>query len=182
MKFIEIDTRKKREISSDIYYSVMNTPIGELIVASTHRGLISIQFPGDSGLNPEDRLRKILNYQGNLVENKEKNRLVTDQLLEYFQGMRTHFALPVELRGTDFQRSVWKAVARVSYGQIRSYGEIARELGKPKASRAVGAANGANPIPIVIPCHRIIGADGSMIGFGGGIALKEKLLQIERRT
>jgi O-6-methylguanine DNA methyltransferase len=180
MKFIEIDTRKEREISSDIYYSVMNTPVGELVIASTNRGLLRIILPIDGSYHPQDRLRNDSNYYGTLVEDDEKNRLAIDQLLEYFQGMRHDFALPVELRGTDFQISVWKAVARVPYGQTRSYGEIARGIGKPKASRAVGAANGANPIPIVIPCHRIIGADGSMTGFGGGIVLKEKLLQIEK--
>ncbi|MFH1942641.1 MAG: methylated-DNA--[protein]-cysteine S-methyltransferase, partial [bacterium] len=105
-----------------------------------------------------------------------------NQLLEYFNGTRKVFSLPIDLRGTDFQKSVWEAVRKVPYGQTRSYGDIAKAIGNPRASRAVGAANGANPIPIIIPCHRIIGSDGSITGFGGGIPLKQKLLNLEKKS
>jgi O-6-methylguanine DNA methyltransferase len=101
------------------------------------------------------------------------------QLTEYLEGKRRAFALPLRLEGSDFQKEVWEAVARIPYGRTASYGEIALLIGKPKASRAVGAANGANPIPIVIPCHRVIGADGSLTGYGGGIALKTRFLALE---
>ncbi len=101
------------------------------------------------------------------------------QLSEYLEGKRRAFDLPLRLDGSDFQKEVWEAVTRIPYGQTASYGEIALLIGKPKASRAVGAANGANPIPIVIPCHRVIGADGSLTGYGGGIALKSRFLALE---
>jgi methylated-DNA-[protein]-cysteine S-methyltransferase len=101
------------------------------------------------------------------------------QLAEYLEGKRRVFDLPLRLEGTEFQKEVWEAVSHVPYGQTASYGEIALLIGRPRASRAVGAANGANPIPIVIPCHRVIGADGSLTGYGGGIALKSRFLALE---
>lgn len=101
------------------------------------------------------------------------------QLVEYFEGRRRLFDLPYVLHGSDFQKDVWNAVARVPYGSTASYGEIAHIVGRPEASRAVGAANGANPIPIIIPCHRIIGASGALTGYGGGLPLKRRLLALE---
>ena len=101
------------------------------------------------------------------------------QLTEYLEGKRRVFDLPLQLEGSDFQKEVWKAVSHIPYGKTASYGEIAHLIGKPKASRAVGAANGANPIPIVIPCHRVIGSDGSLTGYGGGLALKSRFLALE---
>jgi O-6-methylguanine DNA methyltransferase len=101
------------------------------------------------------------------------------QLIEYLEGKRRVFDLPLRLEGCDFQKEVWGAVSHIPYGQTASYGEIAHLIGKPKASRAVGAANGANPIPIVIPCHRVIGSDGSLTGYGGGLALKSRFLALE---
>jgi methylated-DNA-[protein]-cysteine S-methyltransferase len=101
------------------------------------------------------------------------------QLIEYLEGKRRVFELPLHLEGTDFQKRVWEAVSRVPYGQTASYGEIAHLIGKPGASRAVGAANGANPVPIVIPCHRVIGSDGSLTGYGGGMPLKMRFLALE---
>ena len=101
------------------------------------------------------------------------------QLAEYLEGKRRVFDLPLRLEGSDFQKAVWDVVGRIPYGQTASYGEIAHLVGKPKASRAVGAANGANPIPIVVPCHRVIGADGSLTGYGGGLALKSRFLALE---
>lgn len=101
------------------------------------------------------------------------------QLSEYLEGKRRVFELPLHLEGSEFQKDVWEAVFQIPYGQTASYGEIAHLIGKPKASRAVGAANGANPIPIVIPCHRVIGSDGSLTGYGGGLALKSRFLALE---
>lgn len=102
------------------------------------------------------------------------------QLDEYFAGNRTTFTVALSPQGTDFQQRVWRALMQVGYGDTVSYGNIAKQLGKPKASRAVGAANGANPIPIIIPCHRIIGANGKLTGFGGGLPTKQWLLAHER--
>jgi methylated-DNA-[protein]-cysteine S-methyltransferase len=101
------------------------------------------------------------------------------QLQEYFAGERSHFDLLLNGAGTDFQQSVWSALARIPFGEVRSYGDIAREIGRPKAVRAVGAANGRNPLPIIVPCHRVIGSNGSLTGFAGGLDIKKKLLALE---
>lgn len=101
------------------------------------------------------------------------------ELLEYFAGKRTEFTFPVEVEGTDFNRKVWEQVARIPYGTTKTYGEIARAIDKPGAARAVGTANGKNPIPIVIPCHRVVAGGGKLGGFGGGLLLKRKLLRLE---
>ena len=103
------------------------------------------------------------------------------QLDEYFNGKRKIFNLPLKLNGTDFQIDVWKALQTIPFGETRSYGEIAKAIGKPKASRAVGMANNRNPIVIIVPCHRVIGHDGSLTGFGGGIELKRRLLELEQK-
>ncbi len=103
------------------------------------------------------------------------------QLQEYFNGKRTHFDLPLSLAGTPFQRSVWSALQDIPWGETRSYKDIAVKIGNPKATRAVGGANHRNPIPIVIPCHRVVGSDGSLTGFGGGLPMKRHLLEIEKR-
>lgn len=102
------------------------------------------------------------------------------QLEQYFKGERQEFDLPIKLKGTDFQLKVWTALRHIPYGETCSYGEIAKKVGNSKASRAVGGANNKNPILIIVPCHRVIGADGSMVGFGAGIGVKEYLLNLER--
>ncbi len=106
-------------------------------------------------------------------------RAAEAQLREYFAGARTRFALPLAPQGTPFQLGVWQELARIPYGATISYAELAQRVGKPTAMRAVGAANGRNPLPIVLPCHRVIGADGSLTGFGGGLPVKEFLLRLE---
>jgi methylated-DNA-[protein]-cysteine S-methyltransferase len=106
--------------------------------------------------------------------------LTREQLAEYFAGTRRGFDLPLDPRGTDFQRRVWERLTHIGYGETTTYGALARELGDAGASRAVGLANGSNPLPIVIPCHRVIGADGTLTGFGGGLPVKAALLELER--
>ena len=101
------------------------------------------------------------------------------QLEEYFDGKRQVFDLPIAMHGTNFQRAVWERLRAIPYGETRSYGEIAREIGNPKAARAVGMANNRNPISIIVPCHRVIGADGSLVGYGGGMETKRRLLDFE---
>ena len=103
------------------------------------------------------------------------------QLMEYFEGVRTVFDLPYQVNGTDFQKSVWDALAKIPYGTVKTYGTIAKEIGSVKASRAVGGACNKNPIAIVIPCHRVVGSNGNLTGFAGGLTVKETLLQLEQR-
>jgi len=106
---------------------------------------------------------------------------ITGQLNEYFAGIRTEFSISIDLIGSDFQKKVWKVLRNIPYGTTMSYGEVARQIGQPTASRAVGSANNANPIPIIIPCHRVIGANKTMTGFGGGVETKIRLLELEYR-
>lgn len=115
-------------------------------------------------------------------ERTELTDRAMDQLREYFSGQRKQFELPYELRGTEFQKKVWAALEAIPYGQTRSYREIAQAVGNPKAVRAVGAANGKNPMWVVVPCHRVIGADGGLTGYAGGVELKRALLELEQRT
>jgi O-6-methylguanine DNA methyltransferase len=104
------------------------------------------------------------------------------RIVEYLNGARREFDLPLDLRGTEFQRRVWATVAGIPYGETRTYADIARAIGKPKAVRAVGAANGANPLPLVVPCHRVLGSDGSLTGYGGGLDVKRQLLEMESQS
>ncbi|MCH8890354.1 MAG: methylated-DNA--[protein]-cysteine S-methyltransferase [Myxococcales bacterium] len=107
------------------------------------------------------------------------NRAAIEQILEYLASERTHFDVPLDLRGTPFQRAVWDALLEIPYGESCSYAEVARAVGRPKAQRAVGSANNANPVSLIVPCHRVIAADGSLGGYGGGQKLKARLLAME---
>ncbi len=148
-----------------IYYSRLDARGFSLGITSSEGAIVAID------LNPGERLEA--------EPALARHRDFEQQLVEYLEGKRRVFELPLRLEGSGFQKEVWEAVACIPYGRTASYGEIARLIGKPKASRAVGAANGANPIPIVIPCHRVIGADGSLTGYGGGLALKSRFLALE---
>jgi len=117
-----------------------------------------------------------------MIEDAGRTAEVRRQLDEYFAGRREEFDLVLAPRGTPFELSVWEELRRIPFGQTRSYADVARALGKPAATRAVGRANGANPIPIVVPCHRVIGSNGSLTGFGGGLAAKARLLELEGRS
>jgi methylated-DNA-[protein]-cysteine S-methyltransferase len=153
-------------------YQFLKTPIGTLLIAGDERAIHRIEFPrdGTAGKPEAGWTESARGPVGDAVR----------QLREYFLGKRTDFDLPLEPQGTAFQRGVWKRLEEIPYGETISYGELAKRVGNPKASRAVGAANGQNPIPIVIPCHRVIGANGKLTGFGGGLPTKEKLLNLEK--
>lgn len=120
----------------------------------------------------------------NIIEGSKTELLmeIVKQLDEYFEGMRKVFDLPIEPEGTEFQKKVWRALIEIPYGETKSYGEIAKIIGNDKAARAVGMANNKNPIAIIIPCHRVIGANGKLVGYAGGLELKEKLLELEKRS
>jgi methylated-DNA-[protein]-cysteine S-methyltransferase len=154
-------------------YRYLDTPIGKLLIAGDRDTVRRIEFPK----NGEPRRPGAGWAESSIGVLEEAAR----QLCEYFSGSRKGFDLPLAPEGTDFQRAVWRELQNIPYGRTISYGELARRIGNSKASRAVGAANGSNPIPIVIPCHRVIGANGKLTGFGGGLPIKQKLLALESR-
>ena len=146
-------------------FTILETPIGPLTVARNDRAITEIHF----GERARDEWRR----DDFAFED------AASQLAEYFEGKRREFDLPLAPSGTPFQLSVWEVLRTIPYGATRSYLDVANAIGKPAACRAVGAANGANPLPIVVPCHRVIGANGSLTGFGGGIDVKRRLLALE---
>ncbi len=154
-------------------YCYYQSPIGRLLLIGEQGLLEEIHFP-----NSADHAV----IEDNWHHDEECFADVLQQLEEYFAGDRRSFKVKMRLKGTDFQRRVWQELRQVPYGETASYGEIAERIDNPKACRAVGGANGKNPIPIIVPCHRIIGNDGSLTGFGGGLELKKKLLRIEKIT
>jgi methylated-DNA-[protein]-cysteine S-methyltransferase len=155
---------------STIFYSTFDSPLGELLAV------------GD-----EDRLRGLFMQEGRTAISvltdwqaaEEPFAELREQLGEYFAGQRRDFEVPLALEGSPFQRRVWRALQGIGYGETISYGELARRIGVPSASRAVGVANGHNPVSIIVPCHRVIGADGSLTGYGGGLERKRWLLELE---
>jgi len=157
-----------------VNYAYLETPIGILLIAGNDAAVERISFPiRGKATKPEPGWQE--SQRGAVAE-------AIRQLQEYFAGKRTGFDLPLAPKGTEFQRAVWRQLQDIPYGETISYGELARRVGNPKAARAVGSANGANPLPIVIPCHRVIAGDGSIGGFGGGLPTKEILLALEQRT
>jgi methylated-DNA-[protein]-cysteine S-methyltransferase len=157
-----------------LHVETLDTPIGTLVLAADAEGLRHIEFP--SNRHPVSREGWVPGAEGAAAD---IITMTSRQLREYFDGKRRDFELPLAPRGTAFQMQVWHALATIPFGATWSYGELARVIGKPDAMRAVGAANGRNPLPIVLPCHRVIGADGSLTGFGGGLPIKEALLRLE---
>jgi len=158
------------------FTSTFKSPFGELIVVVDEAGTLTRLFLPNGH---HQWANEIVESGLHVVEDARRCASVFAQLDEYFQGKRKVFDLPLHAEGTAFQRSVWAALQAIPYGSTISYKELAQRIGQPEAVRAVGRANGSNPIPIVIPCHRVIGADGSLTGFGGGLLLKEQLLSLE---
>jgi len=152
-------------------YTTTDSPIGELLLVGDGEALRGLHMQDGATARAIDR---------DWTPAREPFEDALGQLAEYFSGTRTRFELPLAPGGTAFQQAVWSALLEIPYGETRSYGELARKIGRPRASRAVGAANGRNPIAIVVPCHRVIGSDGSLTGFGGGVQRKELLLGLER--
>lgn len=153
-----------------ILHRRIESPVGPLVIAADDTGLRHIEFHQNRHPASRDDWR---GGDNDVLQAAEA------QLHEYFAGTRTCFELPLTPHGTPFQLSVWHELARIPYGATMSYAELAQRVGKPTATRAVGAANGRNPLPIVLPCHRVIGADGALTGFGGGLPVKEYLLRLE---
>ena len=155
------------------YYATVSSPVGDLLLVSDGKDLIRVsmekqKFAAEIG---EDWIEK---------NDVPVLKLAAEQLKSYFAGLLDHFDLPLAFRGTEFQNRVWSELTKIPYGQTISYGELARRVGNPQASRAVGLANGKNPIAIIVPCHRVIGTNGTLTGYGGGLPRKKKLLELEQ--
>ena len=165
-------SKSKRKSQKSYYFKTAASPVGRLKLIASDEGLAAILWEND---NPR-RVRL------NVVAEDERHPVLLEaekQLNEYFAGKRTSFDLKLDFAGTEFQKKVWKALLEIPFGETRSYGQIARQLGSPNAVRAVGAANGRNPLSIVAPCHRVIGSNGDLTGFAGGLHTKKFLLSME---
>ncbi|WP_415881732.1 methylated-DNA--[protein]-cysteine S-methyltransferase [Neptuniibacter sp. QD34_54] len=151
-----------------MYAAIMNTALGSLLIKANNSAITSIHFLQDNETVPE------------LLGNALTNQCVSE-LSEYFAGKRVRFDVPLAPNGTKFQQSVWNALNDIPYGKTCSYGEVAKKIGKPKAARAIGMANNRNPIPIIIPCHRVLGSNGNLTGYAGGLENKSYLLNLETK-
>ena len=173
MAKVNRETRSTHETPKRYVSTRVNSPVGKLTLVASDEGLAAILWENDR----PGRVR--LNIQ---AEDKRHTVLIETerQLTEYFAARRKAFALTLDVSGTPFQRSVWNALLTIPFGETRSYGQIAKQIGRPTAVRAVGAANGRNPVSIVAPCHRVIGATGKLTGFAGGLETKAQLLALER--
>jgi methylated-DNA-[protein]-cysteine S-methyltransferase len=157
---------------NSLSYTTIESPIGPLMLAGDQGGLRLVHFA--TGRHPRSPAR-------DWIEDRKLFKEVIRQLEAYFLGKLQDFDVPVVLDGTEFQLLVWRNLQKIPYGETISYGQLARRIGSPQAARAVGLANGSNPIPIIVPCHRVIGSNGDLTGFGGGLPVKKKLLELENR-
>ena len=158
-----------------LYTKSIDSPVGTLKLVASDRGLVAILWQNE---NP----RRIRLASQTEDANHPILLKTESQLFEYFTGKRQHFDLPLDPQGTPFQRAVWDALLAIPFGETRTYGQLARQLGNPNATRAVGAANGRNPIAIIVPCHRVVGSTGKLTGFAGGLESKSYLLHLETHT
>jgi methylated-DNA-[protein]-cysteine S-methyltransferase len=162
----------KKQPTTGMSYTRMESPVGKLLLAADERGLRQLSFESS---------KRAASVQSDWSEDKAPFAEVMRQLRAYFGGELKVFDIPLAPEGTEFQLRVWNSLRRIPYGETISYAQLAQSIGNAKAVRAVGLANGCNPIPIIIPCHRVIGSDGSLTGFGGGLPNKKKLLALESR-
>jgi methylated-DNA-[protein]-cysteine S-methyltransferase len=157
---------------SQVYYTSFESPVGPLLLAGDEKALRRVSFESSRRSSPP---------QAEWKKDRAPFTEVIRQLQAYFRGALKEFHLPLAMEGTEFQLRVWNALRGIPYGETISYAQLAARIGNPKAVRAVGSANGSNPIPIIVPCHRVIGSDGSLTGFGGGLTAKKKLLELENK-
>jgi len=160
-----------------VAYTTMESPVGPLLLAGDERGLLRISF----GMASKGGGKRLKFPKAGWKQDAAPFAELIRQLRAYFDGQLKEFDVPLKLEGTEFQLRVWQALQQIPYGETISYLELARRIGDTKAVRAVGLANGSNPIPIVVPCHRVIGSDGSLVGFGGGLETKQRLLALESK-
>ena len=157
---------------SAVYYTMVESPVGPLLLAGDRKALRQVSFANSKRSAPP---------RSDWQENRAAFTEVIRQLQAYFRGELKEFNVPLAMEGTSFQLRVWNTLRTIPYGETISYAQLAGRIGNPKAVRAVGLANGSNPIPIIVPCHRVIGSDGSLTGFGGGLGTKKKLLDLESK-
>jgi O-6-methylguanine DNA methyltransferase len=168
----------KDSVAIKVYCTSFESRIGKIYVASTDRGVCKISVPNETHKDFFSWLNQHF-ISDAVVDNRSKNREIIDQLNRYFNGKLVKFTCPIDLIGTEFQLRVWKELTRISYGSTATYRQIARRISMPGASQAVGRANGSNPLPIIIPCHRVLGTKGALVGYSCGIKTKEFLLRLE---
>jgi methylated-DNA-[protein]-cysteine S-methyltransferase len=154
-------------------YKMIESPVGKLKLVASDKGLVAILWDNDRPHQGVPLRDLVANEQHSVLVDTER------QLREYFAGKRKTFSVSLDMRGTRFQKNVWEALLAIPFGETRSYGQLAKQLGNPNATRAVGAANGKNPLSIIVPCHRVIGSSGKLTGFGGGLEAKAHLLNLE---
>jgi methylated-DNA-[protein]-cysteine S-methyltransferase len=180
--FFDVDFTGRATLFSIIMrFTTMPSPVGELTLAATDSGLAAVYFERHKYGHSDDERRGWMPDDGTANAASATLAAAREQLTAYFDGRLRVFDLPLDAEGTPFQRQVWAELRKIPFGGTASYGDLARRVGDPGKARAVGAANGRNPISIVVPCHRVIGADGSLTGFGGGIERKRWLLAHEQR-
>ncbi len=162
-------------MDTQLYYKMISSPVGKLKLIASDKGLCALLFATGRS-NKEFEQRNVVKDDSHpILKRTEK------QLAEYFAGKRTSFDVPLEGKGTVFQMKAWKELSKIPYGETITYGQQAKGMGDSKKARAVGMANGRNPISIIVPCHRVVGANGSLTGFGGGLKTKEFLLNLEKK-
>ena len=166
-----------------LHSTTFTSPVGPLFLAASRAGLVALEFDarlaGQQTIRPNPRDLRAERSGLHFEESESALRPYVSELEEYFAGRRREFSFALDLRGTDFQKACWNALLTIPYGETRTYANIARAIQKPQAFRAVGMANNRNPIAIVVPCHRVIASDGTLCGYGGGLDLKRKLLELE---
>jgi len=161
-----------------LFISHYDSPLGKYVLVTSSRGIVCLE-PAEHAVSRISRWKK---KGSRLAEGCSLGNRAVRELDAYFAGALQGFTIPVDLRGTPFQKAVWEALLKIPYGETRSYSDIARAIGKPAAVRAVGLANGANPVSIIVPCHRVIGKSGDLVGYGGGLERKRALLELESQS
>lgn len=172
------DEDESRTAAVKVFCTSFESKIGRIYVASTERGVCKISVPREARKDFFDWLKQHFDVDS-IIDNRSRNKEVIDQLNRYFNGKLAKFTLPVDLMGTPFQLRVWKELSRIPYGVTSTYKHVSRKVSAPKGFQAVGRATGQNPLPIVIPCHRVLGSDGAMVGYSCGVRTKELLLRLE---
>jgi O-6-methylguanine DNA methyltransferase len=174
----EKKTIQDQQLDRKVFCTSFDSRIGHIYIASTEKGLCKVSIPKET---KKDFFKWLENhFEIDAVnDNKSRNKEYIDQINRYLNGKLVEFTLPIDLIGTPFQLRVWKKLTQIPYGTTTTYSQLAKRVGVPKGFQAVGRANGANPLPIIIPCHRVIGSDGSLIGYSSGVKTKEFLLRLE---